>query len=60
MTACKYCIYSSVCQFDTAMRGNRYRYLADLDDAEIWNRIGEQKTVEQDTAAREATRQEDL
>jgi hypothetical protein len=42
------------------MRGNRYRYLADLDDAEIWNRIGEQKTVEQDTAAREATRQEDL
>ena len=42
MTACDYCVYSSVCQFDTAMRDNRYRYLADLDDEEVWGLIGEQ------------------
>ena len=43
MTACKYCSYSSVCQFDTAMRDNRYRYLADLDDSEVWRLIREQR-----------------
>ena len=43
MTACKYCSYSSVCQFDTAMRDNRYRFLADLDDSEVWRLIREQR-----------------
>lgn len=43
MTACDYCVYSSVCQFDTSMRDNRYRWLADLDDDEVWKLIREQE-----------------
>jgi ATP-dependent helicase/nuclease subunit B len=39
-TACTYCIYSPVCQFDTAMKDNRYRILADLDEAELWRLMG--------------------
>ena len=36
ITACTYCSYSSVCQFDTSMKDNRYRFLADLDEDELW------------------------
>lgn len=36
VTACTYCSYSSVCQFDTSMKDNRYRFLADLDENELW------------------------
>jgi len=43
-TACDYCVYSSVCQFDTSMRDNRYRWLADLDDDEVWKLVREQET----------------
>ena len=54
MTACEYCVYSSVCQFDTAMRDNRYRYLADLDDDEIWRLIEGQKSGMDDAAGQAA------
>jgi len=36
-TACKYCSYMPVCQFDTKMRDNTYRFLYDKDQDEIWN-----------------------
>lgn len=36
MTACTYCSYSSVCQFDTSVRGNSYRVLRDYKEDEIW------------------------
>lgn len=40
MTACDYCSYSSVCQFDTSVRGNSYRILRDYKDDEIWELMG--------------------
>jgi len=44
VTACSYCVYSSVCQFDTSMRDNRYRILADLDEDEIWHMMAASQT----------------
>lgn len=40
--SCKYCIYSSICQFDTSIKGNKYRVLKDKTEEEIWVEI-EQK-----------------
>jgi ATP-dependent helicase/nuclease subunit B len=40
--SCKYCFYSAICQFDTSMRGNRYRIIKDRAEEEIWKEI-EQK-----------------
>ncbi len=40
MTACKYCSYSSICQFDTSIAGNRYRVLSDYKDDELWSLMG--------------------
>ncbi|NLY19264.1 MAG: helicase-exonuclease AddAB subunit AddB, partial [Clostridiaceae bacterium] len=34
--ACRYCSYMSVCQFDTKMKDNTYRFLYDKDPDEIW------------------------
>jgi ATP-dependent helicase/nuclease subunit B len=39
-TSCKYCSFSSVCQFDTAREENSFRILADHKDAQVWERIG--------------------
>ena len=39
-TACTYCSYSSVCQFDTSMKDNRYRIFADLEEDELWKLMG--------------------
>lgn len=39
--ACEYCIYSSICQFDTAIKGNKYRIFKDKSDEEVWNNIEE-------------------
>ncbi|HEX2946656.1 MAG TPA: helicase-exonuclease AddAB subunit AddB [Clostridia bacterium] len=36
LTACTYCSFSSVCQFDTSVRDNRYRMLADRKDEDWW------------------------
>ena len=37
MTACTYCSFSSVCQFDTAVRDNRYRIVPDHKEDEVWH-----------------------
>lgn len=44
---CRYCSYSSVCQFDPSMKGNRYRILKDIDEEEAWDLIEKEidKTV---------------
>jgi len=39
VTACEYCRYLSICQFDTRISGNRYRLLRDLKDDEVWELI---------------------
>lgn len=36
MTACTYCSFSSVCQFDTSIRDNRYRIVPDIKEDELW------------------------
>ena len=38
-TACDYCIYSSVCQFDNCMKDNSYRVINELSDNEIWGKL---------------------
>ncbi|HWR60961.1 MAG TPA: helicase-exonuclease AddAB subunit AddB [Clostridia bacterium] len=40
MTACTYCGYLSICQFDTRLAGNRYRNLYDRKDDEVWALMG--------------------
>ncbi|HOK44223.1 MAG TPA: PD-(D/E)XK nuclease family protein, partial [Thermoclostridium caenicola] len=36
-TPCAYCAFRPVCQFDAAMKDNRYRILQDRSDDEIWS-----------------------
>jgi ATP-dependent helicase/nuclease subunit B len=36
MTACTYCGYISICQFDTKLSRNNYRNLYDKKDDEVW------------------------
>lgn len=38
-TACRYCSFLPVCQFDPALRENSYRMLYDRDGDEIWRRF---------------------
>jgi ATP-dependent helicase/nuclease subunit B len=40
MTACAYCGYMSICQFDTRLTGNNYRNLYDRKDDEVWALMG--------------------
>jgi helicase-exonuclease AddAB, AddB subunit len=40
--SCKYCVYSAICQFDTSMKGNKYRIMKDKTEEDIWKEI-EQK-----------------
>ncbi len=41
ITACTNCSYSSVCQFDTSMRGNSYRFLKDHKEEDLWKLMGQ-------------------
>jgi ATP-dependent helicase/nuclease subunit B len=34
--SCKYCSYSSICQFDSRLEDNNYRILKDVKDDEVW------------------------
>lgn len=36
---CEYCDYSSICQFDTSIKDNKYRLVVKKDDKELWKRI---------------------
>ena len=47
-TACDHCNYAGVCQFDTAIKNNRFRALKDLKDYEVWKLINEQIQEEGD------------
>ena len=40
MTACKFCEYKAICQFDTSSFGNEYNYLPTLKDDKVWEKIG--------------------
>ena len=34
-TSCDFCTYSSICQFDTSIKGNMYTILNDKSDEEV-------------------------
>ncbi len=38
-TPCQYCTYSSICQFDAGIKGNRYRILKEKKEEELWKLI---------------------
>lgn len=40
-TACNYCPYSSVCQFDPSFQDNRYRLIKDMKDDEVWRTMND-------------------
>lgn len=40
-TACRYCSYLPICQFDTNMKDNTYRLLTDRGNEETWKLIAE-------------------
>ncbi|WMJ86181.1 helicase-exonuclease AddAB subunit AddB [Anaerocolumna sp. MB42-C2] len=47
-SACDYCIYNSICGFDSKLNGYSYRNLASLSAEEVWDRImKQQKTVKE-------------
>jgi ATP-dependent helicase/nuclease subunit B len=39
LTACSYCDYSAVCQFDPALKEHSYQLLVDQKDEEVWRLI---------------------
>lgn len=39
---CDYCIYSSICRFDTMFNGNNYRYVKEKSDEEVFKFIGKE------------------
>lgn len=57
-TACTYCSFSSVCKFDTSIRENRYRILADMDEDELWQLMRKAAEDGGETAAIPAAGQE--
>ncbi len=47
-SACDYCIYNSICGFDSKLNGYSYRNLASLSAEEVWDKImKQQKTVKE-------------
>lgn len=49
-TACTYCPYSPVCQFDPSFQDNRYRLIRNMKDEEVWDNMqkGEKDHGQQD------------
>ena len=41
---CEYCDYSSICQFDTSIKDNKYKLVLKKDEEEVWKKMKE--TVE--------------
>lgn len=38
-TYCEYCDYSSICQFDTSIKDNKYKTVIKRDNDDLWNRM---------------------
>lgn len=36
---CEYCDYSSICQFDTSIKDNKYKLVVKKDEKELWKRM---------------------
>ena len=46
-SACDYCVYKSVCGFDTKIEGYSYRNIASMTPQEVWDKIMNQKQERQ-------------
>ena len=46
-TACNYCSFASVCQFDPSMKDNKYRYVNKKKDEEVWTLMADKVGLEQ-------------
>ena len=40
-TYCDYCDYSSICQFDTSIKDNKYKLVVKKSDDDIWRKMKE-------------------
>ena len=47
-SCCSYCEYSSVCQFDTGIKNNKYKVIANKNKDEVWNDILQDLGYQQD------------
>ncbi|SIS47620.1 helicase-exonuclease AddAB subunit AddB [Salimicrobium flavidum] len=45
-TACQFCSFRSVCQFDPTLEENQYRKLADMKDSKVWEKLKEKGEVD--------------
>lgn len=45
-TACQFCSFRSVCQFDPTLAENQYRKLADMKDSKVWEKLKEKGEVD--------------
>lgn len=43
-SACNFCSYSAICQFDSSMKDNKYRYVNKKKDEEIWELMDKKVT----------------
>jgi len=43
---CSYCIYSSICEFDSLMKDNNYKIIRDKKDEEVWKLIEQERINE--------------
>ncbi|HHV65163.1 MAG TPA: helicase-exonuclease AddAB subunit AddB [Peptococcaceae bacterium] len=43
MTSCRYCNFTSICQFDPSLKENTYRLLPERKDEEVWKLITEEQ-----------------
>ena len=48
-TPCEFCKLSSVCKFDPGIKDNKYKFINDLDDDEIWKLITPNRKEEGET-----------
>ena len=39
MSYCEYCDYSSICQFDTSIKDNKYKLIFKKDENELWDKM---------------------
>ena len=44
---CDYCDYSSICQFDTSIKDNKYRIVVKKNKEEVWEAIEEKVQKEE-------------
>jgi ATP-dependent helicase/nuclease subunit B len=46
-TACGYCSFSAICQFDSSMKDNKYRYVNKKKDEEVWSLMEKASDVQE-------------